>query len=150
SVAGIDFTIAAATTDSNLAQLHVGDVFGTTPADKNSISGAPGSVAIGQANDILFNGQVAAAGEVNLPGYGGTATDTTAVTNYLKSHTPLPASLFVPFNPTVNTFHTTSPAGSEVPQPASLSFSPGSPLSTATVGVAYTPVNITASGGNGT
>src|SRR5262249_16104170 len=149
-VAGIDFTIASATTDSNLAQLHIGDVFGTTAADKHSISGAPGTTAIGQANDILCNGQATTNGQVNLPGYTGSASDTAAVTTYLSSHNTLADTPFVTFNVLANNFHNTSPAGSEVPQPKSLSFSPASPLTAATVGVSYTPVNITASGGNGT
>ncbi|HUJ13815.1 MAG TPA: hypothetical protein VL284_08495, partial [Thermoanaerobaculia bacterium] len=117
SIAGIDLTVAAAPTDTNLACLHIGSVLGgETSADKNSISGAPGTVAIGQANDILFNGQASAAGQIDLPGYTGSTTDTTAVTNYLKAANTLADSPFVTFNQAVNNFHN-SPGGADCAQP---------------------------------
>src|SRR5262249_17454355 len=124
SVAGIDITVASAVTDTNLACLHIGSVLGgEAAADKNSISGAPATVAIGQANAFLFNGQAGPTSQINLPGYTGGNTDTTAVTNYLKAANTLADSPFVTFNQVVNNFHNT-PGGADCAQPPLL-FAPG-------------------------
>jgi len=113
SVAGMDITVAAATTDTATACLQIGD---SVTANKNSISGAPGTVAIGQANDVLFNGQATTNGTIKLPGYAGVSTDTTAVTNYLKGLNTLADSPFVTFNQAANNFRNTA-GGAACPLP---------------------------------
>jgi len=81
----------------------------------NSVSGAPGTVAIGQANDILFNGQVTASSIIQLPGYASGSTNTGAVTTYLSGLNTLADNPLVSFNQAANNFQNT-PGGAACPQ----------------------------------
>ncbi|MGH9764328.1 MAG: hypothetical protein ACREDR_46825, partial [Blastocatellia bacterium] len=124
--AGIDITVGAqpSPADTNIACLHIGELAGGTAADKNNLSGDPGSVQTGQGNDILFNGQASASAQINLPGYTGTPSTATApVTTYLEAANTLADSPGVFFNQGANNFHNT-PGGADCAQPPLL-FAPG-------------------------
>ncbi|MGH9822929.1 MAG: immunoglobulin domain-containing protein, partial [Blastocatellia bacterium] len=118
STAGMWFVVGGnGPPDANLACLHIGDVFGTTATQKNSITTTPSSSGL---FDIEVD-QLAPATQINFPNYTGAQTDPNAQTNlttYLIAHNTLsePSGQNVIFGGGDDNFHNT-PGSADCAQP---------------------------------